>query len=290
MEFNLKRLTVSSICLFSGMLSCQGMAAQGWSLSGGIYASAGRSNFQYTATNQYSTTITDDDDSDATAAAIVDSTDLAKQNNFGIGYVLHADRFFHQDQFWGIEVDSQNFGNSTNLASSWNISVGAWYVDDHSNLPENIENKFQMENQTNFSLAYGFELDQQGNWLYMKVGPSVARIKESAVSSIDIYNEHADDAGYGDRFLSSNINNSSSKQSIWGGGFGLGLRHYFNKRVMLFAEYNYYYYGNLNISTLSQAFSLDTVDGNNTLTSTGGVTRKVKISSSSFKTGLAIVF
>ena len=287
MKLTLKSLVASSTLLATGLLCTDSaLARQGWSYHVGGYVAASQNSFEYSALNGFSASASDDDDDHFYATAVTDFSGMSNQNAIGYGFAFGINHISHSNQLLGLEVDAQFNAKSADLQNSWNLSSPAINDDDHGALPENIDSNFRLKYQINFPVVYGFQLFNQDNWFYLKAGLSLAKFKESAFNSIDFYHEEAED-----HYVGSHMNTSASQKSIWGSDFGAGIRHYLGDHMMLFAEYDYYYFGKHTISTLSQEFTLVSEnDADRELISTGSVDRQVKIASSAFKVGFGYEF
>ena len=278
-----QRLALCSAIAVAG-LAGNTASAHGWNYYIAGYAAATQASFDYSALNDYSGSIDTDEDFDA--SGLTHTTQVADQTSLGGGYTFGIELQFQHNQFLGLNVSEQFNSDQAKAASSWNLAVGDWSEDDQSAIPLNVENSFRLKHQLQLTLAYGIQLPNKTDWLYVKAGPSVAQLKESSVSSIDI---DAFSDSTEERLVSDNINTSASTHSVWGPSIGIGYRHHLSDHVVLFAEYDYAYYGQQNISTLSQNQTVTTNKGND-LTATGDITRKVKVISSSIKAGLGIVW
>lgn len=287
MKFNLNNMTAASILLVAGLVNTDSAAArQGWNYYVDGFVAAGKTNFDYTALDSYSASASDDMDQHYYATGITDFSSMSSQNGVGYGLALGVSRYLCQNQLLGLQVSAQFNSRSAEIQNSWNLSSSSLNDDDHGALPENIDNSFRLKYQINFPVIYGFELFNQDNWFYFKAGLSIAKLKESAFNSIDFYHEESNDY-----YVGSHMNTSGSERSVWGSDFGAGVRHYFDEHMMLFVEYDYYYFGKRDISTLSQNFTIVSAnDSGRSLISTGSVTRKVKIASSAFKVGFGYEF
>ena len=274
----LKLLTCTSM-LLAGSALASGEPHSDWSYYANAYLSSAHSSFAYAGVNDHVTT------SDEGSEAIMHLSDTVNQDDLGGGVAVGFRHAMGHDQYVGFEINQQLNTSKAELNTSNNLSYTGLGTDDYHTLPLNIDQEFRLKSQLNFFVTYGFEMTHQ-NWLYVKAGPSVARLKESALSSIDFF-EGDSDAYY----TNTSIQTSSSSKHIRGLGVGLGLQHQLTDHLSFVAEYDYFYYGKHNISTLSQAFTLtEDNDDEDDIVSTGEVTRKVKVASSAVKLGFSYDF
>lgn len=285
MKISISGLACASVLAVSGLASTTAQA-QGWNYYVSGFAAATQASFDYSSVNDYDAYADSDISDYFNARGVINTTHAAEQTGLGGGYSIGLQRQFHEHYSLGLEVSEQFNGNLARAAGSWNLSLGNWAEDDQSAIPLNVNSELHLKHQLSFELTYGIRLPNKTDWLYVKAGPSIARLKESAVSSIDA-SAYAD--ANPERFVDNSINTSSSTRSIWGTTFGAGYLHSINNWLFLFAEYNYAYYGQHNISTLSQNFVV-TSDLGNDITSVGDITRKVKVVSSSIKLGLGFMW
>jgi len=113
-------------------------------------------------------------------------------------------------------------------------------------------NLFSIDYQFDVALMFGINLISQ-TFIYAKIGPSYTRVNHTQeIITIVDGNESE-----------SYFSNNSKKL---GGMFALGLKYFFNKRIGIFAEYDYHYYRKITLPTIDPV-DLNFVDiGSNTLT------------------------